>query len=1137
MAQAQSGDSKTPKFGQDAKAIPGFDSKSAVVPAADAPPPGASVNTGAAVTDRAANVIYYRYKGVDLPLKKFLEYDGSQPFVQIVDGKDVLWVARRADVYRMLDRVLYGQLDTMTGAADDLYQRHRYPAAFDAYGQILDVLSAPANELKTPDLEHYPAIKSYLQFRMGQCRSWNAHMRWADAERDFELADQQRAAAAIDKNDPPNAFKVPVEQQEAVELDADARTAAADAQRLTVEAKALLEQAAGGNDRLWQAHDELGILATERAERAMADGDLEASEREYRTALDLFKKAKVTADAKETVDSNLIAVYSALADIAHTRQNYGEALDDLRQAMELTPDAATDDSGKAAGPVAYQVSFSRFHPSRGEAIVVTAELQAGIARKYLEIERDMKTAAGRPKTPEAESEISAMWRTQGDRIVKHGQWGRAVAFYTALHDEYLSQATSSVSPEFRAWVQKNLEKSFGERGTSLLRQGRTDEALQLYALALDYLPNSRVLNQAAVMQAFRRADSAIAGGRWEEALGQLDAAKTVYGTYSGDDPEKKKTQDELSQRYGTAYVALTHAALDRGDFDKAGAWADLAYHLAPARPDWLENKGRVLLEQARSAEKGGDKEGALALYRQAGQIAVGPVKIRSAFAADTLRVELMLPKVRDRAVATTRTWGLPFTAGALGLVLGGYGLRNGMAASNRRRSAKRSRKQAQKAYDEKRWNEAVDLFNDYLAQNVGAADPEAYELLARSYRKIGDYENALRFFDRAANRLPGRRYNLERAEIYLMRRNLPLAVQALRGSATLPADAEKLVHFLNYLREKDGESLFVTEALAQVQITAGDIDAGRQLYLRLLDLDPRSVKTLRALAEIARKAGQARERRTWLERLVAAEPSDAASLRELGNLLAAEGELGKALEALRRALEINPGEGLAARIAELSAEQLVREAESEIARLQREQDTPNRRFRIGELHWRLGRGAEAKKFFEETAQIKEYQARALRYLGLIALADRNATDAVSMLRGYLAKRTNLAPDAPEKEARYALAEAYEMLEQKDLASAQYDAIFEADPNYKDVARKVQSRMATKGLASKGPQDCPFCKRRVPGDAEYCPHCNFHLAANAPSKYGGTPTAETKVQPWQTPDPKGGPGSSGGPGSDGEPTGG
>ena len=43
--------------------------------------------------------------------------------------------------------------------------------------------------------------------------------------------------------------------------------------------------------------------------------------------------------------------------------------------------------------------------------------------------------------------------------------------------------------------------------------------------------------------------------------------------------------------------------------------------------------------------------------------------------------------------------------------------------------------------------------------------------------------------------------------------------------------------------------------------------------------------------------------------------------------------------------------------------------------------------------------------------------------GLIALAERSPQDAVALLRGYLAKRTNLAPDPPEKEARYSLAEA------------------------------------------------------------------------------------------------------------------
>lgn len=205
-----------------------------------------------------------------------------------------------------------------------------------------------------------------------------------------------------------------------------------------------------------------------------------------------------------------------------------------------------------------------------------------------------------------------------------------------------------------------------------------------------------------------------------------------------------------------------------------------------------------------------------------------------------------------------------------------------------------------------------------------------------------------------------------------------------------------------------------------------------------------------------------------------------------------------------------PGEGLAARIAELQAELLVREAESEIERLSRELDTPNRRFRIGELHWRLGRVTEAKKFFEEAASLREYQARALRYLGLIAVSEHQYDDAISLLRGYLAKRTNLSPDAPEKEARYALAEAYLASGQQELGMAQYEAIFEADSSYKDVARRVKQSLSTKKLAARGPIDCPFCHKKVPGDAEFCPHCNFHLVAGGASRYDNAEA--TPVQP-------------------------
>src|SRR5207248_3664664 len=102
----------------------------------------------------------------------------------------------------------------------------------------------------------------------------------------------------------PTAPLAPASDEEAAGHDQAAAAAIADAQRYGVEARRLLEVAVSANPQLWQANDELGILATERAERAAADHDLAASEREYRDALDLFRKAKTSADAKETIDSN-----------------------------------------------------------------------------------------------------------------------------------------------------------------------------------------------------------------------------------------------------------------------------------------------------------------------------------------------------------------------------------------------------------------------------------------------------------------------------------------------------------------------------------------------------------------------------------------------------------------------------------------------------------------------------------------------------------------------------------------------------------------------------------------------------------------------------------------------------------------
>lgn len=1108
------------KIGQESPKRPGFDSKSAIEKASVEPPAGAAVNRQTAVVDRAANILYYRYKGVDLPLKKFLEYEGSQPFVQIVDGEDVLWVARRSDLYRMLDKVLYNELDAMTGAADDLFTRNRFPAAFQAYKDVLDVLADDANDLASTDLQHYPAVRSYLQLRMGQSLAFQSKKRWQDAERLLDHAFGNRARAKAYSGDAVNDHLAPVWIQLAVENEAEAEAAAVDAEGMSVQAAKLLEAAAAQNDRLWQAQNELGILAVERAIRASMDGDFAGAKTEYETARDHFKKAR-SGDAKEMVDGNLIAVYSGLADLAHAEGRYGDALESLREAMEITPDfdEALTAKNTLSNASAFEVTFTDFHEMRGERIVVTADLNAGLARKYLEIERDRRRAADRPPAGEVAIEVPALWKKQGDALLARKSWPSAIALFTGLHDLYVgADAAETSSPEFEQYVQTSLERAFGERADHLLDAGREDDAIALLALSADYVPNSRLLAQAEVMGKLRKADAALAGARWEEAVGHLIKVYERIYKPQETDPEKVKTSEEIALRLGTAYVGLTRAALARNDLKLAGTWADKARRLKPERSEWRENHGRVLIAVAKSTELNGDMDTALMLYEQARREGAGAARVRAAFARDKLRVRLFVPKARRELVAATRQYGAFVVFVGLGLVLGVPATRTYLSASARRRRAKSLRALALRAYDGKQWNDAVDLFNDFLVQNPGAADGEAFELLARSYRQIGDYENALRYFDRAANRLPGRRYNLERAEIYLMRRNLPLALRQLRTSPALQADSEKLAHLIDALRTRDGEAPFLIEALGAVRLTAGDFDGARRLYNRLLELDPRNTKILRAMAELSRRAGREKERRMYLEKLVQVDPDDVAGLRELGNLYATAGELPQAVGYFRRAFDRNPGEGLAARIAELEAELLVREAESEITRLGAEQPTPNRRFRIGELHWRLGRPTEAKRYFEECATIKELQVRALRYLGLIALTQGDPNDAVSLLRGYLAKRTNLAPDAPEKEARYALAEAYESLGEMELATAQYEAIFDADPSYKDVAKRVKVRL-TRGGTPKAPGggpgqiECPFCKRRVSADAEFCPNCRFHLTSGkAPS----TPRTDRLALPGRMP---------------------
>ena len=572
LAQAPTG---TPMFGEGTKERPGFDSKSKVEPSGGDTPSGATVNRQTNVVDKSANIIYYRYKGVDLPLKKFLEYEGSQPFVQVIDGEDVLWVAKRADLYRMLDKVLYNELDAMTGAADDLYERNRWPAAYQAYQDVLEVLVDDANDLATTDLRHYPAIRSYLQLRMGQALAFQSKRRWQDAQTLIEHANDDREKAKAFSKDALNDHLGPVRIASAERNEADAEAAAVEAEQMSARAAKLLETAVAQNDRLWQAQNELGILAVERAVRAGMEGRFGESKKEYEAARERFKKARA-GDAREMVDGNLIAVYSGLADLAHAEGRYGEALDSLREAMEITPDFATggSESGEVtgnrvqSGMPAFEVSFTEFNSVRGERIVVTAELNAGLARKYLEFERDRRRFANLPPAGEVATAVPALWKKRGDQLLKNKRWRGAIALFTGLHDLYVADGSAeTASPEFKTYVQNSLERAFGERADLLVKAGRDDDAIALLALSADYVPNSRLLANAEVMGKLRKADEAISGARWEEAVGHLRKIYDKIYNPQEKDPEKVKTSGDIALRLGAAYVG---APWRRSDPSPAG---------------------------------------------------------------------------------------------------------------------------------------------------------------------------------------------------------------------------------------------------------------------------------------------------------------------------------------------------------------------------------------------------------------------------------------------------------------------------------------------------------------------------------------------------------------------------------------
>jgi tetratricopeptide (TPR) repeat protein len=768
-----------------------------------------------------------------------------------------LWVAQKKDKSRVLDEILADELDEMTGLADELYFSGQWEAALLEYRKLARIIRRD----DTPkSLKSYPAISAYLNLRSGQCHAWLTTEAYEEAVLNGTRAQRHDDEAEDVAQSPGTRHLVPNRRKAAQSARDTADVARRRGQSHLANAQKYLEQAArdyvsaSGGTRMYQAHNELGLLAFRRAGEHLQRNNLQEAEQVFTEALRHFEKAVASGRGQDYLKDNLVATHNALADIAYTQGSLDDAMRQVQQAMALSQ--AQEPSAGAA----YVANFHAYLPARGEQIAFTAPLEAGLARKYISIDTE------KPQWSTVRKRIAAtpgdavwkLWTDTGGNLLKNKTWYWAAGFYEGLHTTYLQDSPKSVPASFRKHVNASLVTAFGELGQQLYEQKRFDEAVLVYKRALRYVPSSRVLTSGFFSANLGIADAALERAHWDSALSHLDPLRQVYGCATEVDEKHQSTCTQLDTRYAAAHLGIASDSLAGGRLEAAARHADSALAVNPERREYRKAKADVLFGMGRQLEGIGDWETALAYYEDAMELAPWP---RYGFAAGTLKARLIGPRLARKSSSFLNRFGFPAALALVVLITTIIVGRLSWSNHSRRTRARALRREASRAYKDRNWHDAIQALTEYRAVIRGGLDAEILELMARSYRRIGDYGNALRYFDMAASRDASRRYHIERCEIYIIRRNIPLAVHALAASKDLESDAERMIHFVNFLRERHGDSAFFTEAIGALQLLKSDLESARMLYVRLQEQDAENLRYLRQLADISKLEGNTRRQR------------------------------------------------------------------------------------------------------------------------------------------------------------------------------------------------------------------------------------------------------------------------------------
>jgi len=371
--------------------------------------------------------------------------------------------------------------------------------------------------------------------------------------------------------------------------------------------------------------------------------------------------------------------------------------------------------------------------------------------------------------------------------------------------------------------------------------------------------------------------------------------------------------------------------------------------------------------------------------------------------------------------------------------------------------------EAQTRMTEGRWKEASELIRAYL--EVSPNDPEGAHVAGLICRQLGQYDDALRHFTRAAAMGYQQAESLSgMASIYVVRKDLGKAEELYKKA--LQIDPHNTTALLG-LGSVYGEQKREAEAMQAFQ------DAIR--YGQRINTGMAYV----GISNLHRKAGRLAEAREALAKAVEAEPSNPVIARIAASFGEQTGDVGTTIEHLRKAAEDRPtAEGLLKLGRLLNQQKRYHEAAQYLGRA----------MTLGppgaDLHYELGIALvelrqidQAAQQFNRAIQLAPNHTGALSQLGMLLARAGRFEDAEKLMSRII----QIDPNSPV--AHYNLGLVLANLEAYDRAAQHLRKAIELNPNDPQARTKLGLVLAQQGKTAEATQQYREALRIDPNHTE------------------------------------------------------